>query len=459
MEIANIPYQSIISGARILKPNYHLNFGKKRIEKAISFKKPFLPLGQIVEAVYTGGIFKRIFINSEDRGLPYISAQHMTHARPLEVAKLISKKFTPRQEDMTLREGQILVSCAGSVGNVRLIGADLDGIIGSQDIIRIIPDSSKCKSGYLYAYLASPTAYNYIQSFIYGSVVPRIEPQTLSKLPVPILHQSLISKCDELINDSLKSRNLAILELNKAINLLEDNLPEIPKKGTYILNVSELKNYRNRFEPTLQISSINDYYSELEKKGFQIKCINEISEEVFTPNIFKRIKVEKSNKSIPYLGGAELLTLSPKFDTFLSGTTKNLDNYLLKKGYIAVQDSGSIQTMGYVSLIPEYLGGVAATNNLVRIIPSSTQDFNPYIFAYLKTKQANSILKNMAYGTGQLHIDTNIIKNFKIPIIENLFKSVTVAVTNYLSHLENGYYLEKKAVEFIENEIESWQKI
>ncbi len=458
MEIANIPYKSISNGAKILKPNYHLNYGKKRIEKALSLKRPFSPLGQVVDDVYTGGIFKRVFIDSENHGLPYISAQHMMHARPLEVAKLISKKFTPRQEDMTLRENQILVSCAGTVGNVRLIGADLDGIIGSQDIIRIIPSDEKCKFGFLYAYLASPTAYNYMQSFIYGSVVPRIEPQTLSLLPVPILEQSLITKCDQLIRESLKARNSAIKALNEALRLFEENLPKINKRANYSLSINKLSNYRNRFESTLQINSLNEYHTELEKRGYTLKYIDELSDDVFTPNIFKRIKVDKSNTSIPYLGGADLLTLSPKFDTFLSRNTKNINDYLLRKGYIAVQDSGSIQSMGYVSMIPEYLKGIAATNNLVRIVPSSNQDFNPYIFAYLKTKQANSIIKNMAYGTGQLHIDTNIIKEFKIPVIEKLFKPVTTAVKSYLSHLERGYSLEKNAIDIVENEIESWQK-
>ena len=61
---------------------------------------------------------------------------------------------------MTLRDEQILVSCAGTVGNTRLIGKDLDGIIGSQDIIRIIESNDKCPYGFIYAYLATPTAYN-----------------------------------------------------------------------------------------------------------------------------------------------------------------------------------------------------------------------------------------------------------------------------------------------------------
>src|SRR5690554_6530269 len=140
MEITNVSYKDILKSSLILKPNYHLNYGKKRIAKAVKNKKPFISLGDIVKDVYTGGIFKRVFVEEEDYGLPYISAQHMMNINPLEVAKTISKKYTPRQADMTLRPNQILVSCAGTIGNVRLIGDDLDGVIGSQDIIRIVSD-------------------------------------------------------------------------------------------------------------------------------------------------------------------------------------------------------------------------------------------------------------------------------------------------------------------------------
>jgi type I restriction enzyme S subunit len=59
-------------------------------------------------SVFTGGIFKRMFVDDTKYGYPYISAQHMMNTNPLDVAKIISKKYTPRQEEMSLKEGQIL---------------------------------------------------------------------------------------------------------------------------------------------------------------------------------------------------------------------------------------------------------------------------------------------------------------------------------------------------------------
>ena len=458
MEVASIKYNSVLEGSRILKPNYHLNYGKKRVAMALKNGYLFTPLGKLAKEIYTGGIFKRVFVEKQEYGLPYISAQHMMNSNPLDVAKLISKKYTPRQNDMTLRERQILVSCAGTVGNVRLIGSDLDGIIGSQDIIRIIADESKMPFGFLYAYLASDTAYNFIQSFIYGSVVPRIEPNTLSTLPVPMLGEKRVNECNKLIEDSLDIRNQAIKKLNEAIQLIEAKLPPLISTKFYGVSLSKLFNYRKRFESTIQVNTIDNFYAVLNERGTICKTITELSEKVFTPGIFKRIKVNKSAKSVPYLGGAELLNFRPKLDTYLSHNTKNLSDYLLKKGYLTLQDSGSIQSMGYVSIIPGHLDGVAATNNLVRVVPKMEENYNAYIFAFLQSNQANTIIKRLAYGTGQLHIDTKIVEGLKIPIFNDIKSKVDECILNYMSFIEKSYEMERKAIEIIEQGIESWQK-
>ena len=201
METTKVNLNSITKNTFILKPNFHMNFGKRRIEQARKNGLRFESLGNVVDKVFTGGIFKRVFVESSEFGLPYISAQHMMNSNPLDVAKIISKKYTPRQDDMSLKENQILISCAGTVGNVKLITSDLEGVIGSQDIIRVDVDD-KLLFGYLYSFLSSQTAYTYMQSFIYGSVVPRIEPNTLKKLPIPILPKEFQQKIGELMGKS-----------------------------------------------------------------------------------------------------------------------------------------------------------------------------------------------------------------------------------------------------------------
>jgi type I restriction enzyme S subunit len=457
MQNTSISIRNIKTGSNIIKPNFHLNYGKKRIVNLLQNGYPCDPLGSLVGKIYTGGIFKRIFVENPQYGVKYVTAQYMTHANPLEVSKLVSKKFTPRQKDMTLEENQILVSCAGTVGNVRLIDEFLAGVIGSQDIIRVVPDNAKAHFGYIYAYLASKTAYDYIQSYIYGSVVPRIEPNTLSLLPVPVFSDKLKDEANLLIEESVKLRVDANNLLEEAISNIEENIPDfiIPKIDT--CSISTLMVEYKRFDSTFSAKELARFYNTISGKGFKLFKVKDISKRVFTPNIFKRNKVDNNKYGVPYLGGAELLNSRPVFKTFLSKKSKNLDDYKLKKGWIAIQDSGSISSMGYISLIPEYLNDVAATNKLIRIIPNSDLKMNYYLFAMLKSKSYNDIIKSLSYGTGQLHIDNKQISNLKIPILDNVFDRITENVGQYLWNLEEAYNKEYRAINLIETQIDSWQ--
>ena len=455
MEIASVSYSNVSNDSKILKPNYHLNYGKRRIENALKKEKSFTTLGDAVKDVYTGGIFKRVFVENKEFGLPYISAQHMMNSNPHEVAKTISKKYTPRQEDMTLRANQILISCAGTVGNVRLIGKDLDGVIGSQDIIRIISDDSKFSHGFIYAYLASPTAYNYIQSYIYGSVVPRIEPNTLSKLPVPIFHKSKQQKINNFIVEASELRVEANMLLKKAVKSMEQKSPLIDYNQIYTSNINSRIKYNSRIEASFNTKLIEEFYTNLESKNIPLMTISELSDSVFTPNIFKRVRTNNPDKGVPFLSGSDLLKQYPNFQNFLSRKMKNIDDYILRDGWIAIQDAG---TIGYVSYITPFLDGVSATNNLVRIVPNKEKNWSYYIYCFLKTEVGQKLLKINEYGSVQKHIDNHQVSSFLIPIYQEIVEEINEKMRKSMDNLSKACFLEKEAIELIEKEIESWQK-
>lgn len=453
MEVSQVKSRIIIGNSHILKPSYHMNYGKIRIEKAIYNEFPFDSLGNVSASVFTGGIFKRMFVDDTKYGYPYISAQHMMNTNPLDVAKIISKKYTPRQEEMSLKEGQILVSCAGTVGNVRLITKDLEGVIGSQDIIRVNPDDTKLPYGYLYAYLASKTAYNYMQSYIYGSVVPRIEPNTLSRLPIPILSEEKQQQIHHLIVEASELRVEANRLLNEAIITIEKKCPIINNEKIYSIKIRERFFHSKRLEATYNSKSIDKFYSELSKNEIELKSIAELSQSVFTPNIFKRIRTENPETGIPFLSGSELLQQYPRFQNYLSKGMKNIENYILKDGWLAIQDAG---TIGYLSYIHKYLDGVTATNNLIRIIPSE-DNYNYYIYAFLKSNIGQKLLKFLEFGSVQKHIDNHQISNFKIPIFKDIFEDISRNVENAMNYFSDSCFKENQAIALIEKEIDLWQ--
>lgn len=169
--------------------------------------------------------------------------------------------------------------------------------------------------------------------------------------------------------------------------------------------------------------------------------------------IFKRQRTNDVSTGVPFLSGSDLTNFRPQFTSFLSKKMKNIDDYILRNGWIAVQDAG---TIGYVTLINGYLDGVSATNNLVRIIPNEGSD-NLYIFAFLKTKQGQFILKSQQFGSVQKHIDNNTISNFKIPILSS-YKRVKSKILDYNLKITESCIKESQAISLVEKEIESWQQ-
>lgn len=458
MKVASVTSKNIADGLNILKPNFHLNYGKKRIEKAIRNKRHFIPLKDAVQEVYTGGIFKRVFVEGEEFGLPYISAQHMMNSNPLEIAKLISKKYTPRQEDMTLRESQVLVSCAGSVGNVRLIDKDLDGIIGSQDIIRVISNNSM-PYGFIYAYLSSPTAYNYIQSFIYGSVVPRIEPNTLAKLPVPKISNQIQRKCHDLIIKASKLRAEANNILRDSTSLIEhtieDRFGNPYGKGYSKRNIQDILCLEKRFDAPYNCSEarwLNDIIVSQPHK-----YISEIAD-VFHPMLFGKKQLKgSSSKGNALYKSSSMMKLKPETDFWLS--TRKIETYQklqVKEGWILVSRTG---TVGNVVRIGKAMNNTFIDDHMIRVNPN--EGFEGIVFAYLKSKYGRKLIEFQKYGSVQEVINSDYIN--RVPFPSFLFEPkildyINDKIAKSSRNLDFAYSFEKEAIELVENEIESWQK-
>lgn len=142
-------------------------------------------IGEIDAKVFRPGIFKR---NKVASGYPYIKGSEIFDSNPFRNCEYLSRSRTPFVDEMKLHEGQILITCAGSVGDIKIITREYDekDAIGSQDIIRLESNDSLFTKEYMYVYLQMPFVHDYIQSMKYGSVIERIEPFHVESIPVVV---------------------------------------------------------------------------------------------------------------------------------------------------------------------------------------------------------------------------------------------------------------------------------
>lgn len=120
-------------------------------------------LGDLNIKIWYPGIFKRAYVKN---GLPYIKGSSVFNVNPFKSCDHLSKARTPQLEELWLKEGMLLISCAGACGLVKMITKEYEdkGAIGSPDIIRLISNDELCTTEYLYVYLQLQHVYDFMQS-------------------------------------------------------------------------------------------------------------------------------------------------------------------------------------------------------------------------------------------------------------------------------------------------------
>lgn len=173
--------------------------------------------------VYRPGIFKRNYVSN---GIPYIKGSEIFLTNPFRRCEQLSRTLTPFIDEMSMKEGQILITCAGSVGDIKLITKEYEDkkSIGSQDIIRLESNDELYTKEYLFVYLQQPFVYDYIQSMKYGSVIERIEPFHVESIPVIEPTKELSEEITSIIRNYMDCTYRAFNCDEKAIAMVEQEI-------------------------------------------------------------------------------------------------------------------------------------------------------------------------------------------------------------------------------------------
>ena len=203
----------------------YINNGIRIISELANLGYKFNMLGSLNIKTTRPGIFKRIYVKE---GYPYIKGSELGINNPFNNCVYLSKTKTPFLNELKLKENQILFTCAGSVGMVRLITKEFEekDAIGSQDIIRIESNDIKYTSEYIFAYLKLPFVYDYIQSLKYGSVIERVEPFHVERIPIVEPTEDLLKKVSKKIMSYKNLLYRAFKMEERAIQLIENEIDQ-----------------------------------------------------------------------------------------------------------------------------------------------------------------------------------------------------------------------------------------
>lgn len=180
-------------------------------------------LGDLNIKIWYPGIFKRAYVKN---GLPYIKGSSVFNVNPFKSCDHLSKARTPQLEELWLKEGMLLISCAGACGLVKMITKEYEdkGAIGSPDIIRLISNDELCTTEYLYVYLQLQHVYDFMQSLKYGSVIERFDIGNVENIPIVIPSKELSEDITAIVRQYMDCTYRAFNAEEKAIRMVEQEI-------------------------------------------------------------------------------------------------------------------------------------------------------------------------------------------------------------------------------------------
>lgn len=377
--------------------------------------------------VFGFGPFRRTYIADPKFGVPLLSSSEIMHTNPSP--NILAKVDCPKWPQYEVREGWIVISCSGTIGNVAIIPKKWDQWALSQHAIRIIPE--KGHLGFIYSFVRLPWVKQQIEAMKSGSVIDEIYPDDLKRLGIPIPAQDVIHELDHMISDVLFLReesdnllsesNSFLTELNGLAQFHREDEKwfdtnkkvesVIVNSKDIILNNDSGAEYRldaHFYNPLAQLAIEN-----IKKAKTEVKTIEDVTERVFMCNRFKRNYVDKDH-GIPFLSGKNIIQIRPTDVKYVSvSETKGIGELKLQEGWTLITRSG---TIGRTCFIMGNYEDWTATEDIIRVVPNDKLADAGYVYAFLSSEYGKMQILRYRHGSVIDHITPEHVQKVLIPL-------------------------------------------
>lgn len=420
------------------------------------------------------GVFSRRFVPDLERGVPFLSTSAMMEAKP-KAKQFLSIKNTRNLSAYLVREGTILVSRSGTVGNVALVTEDMAGHAVSEDALRVhVRDPVDL--GVVYCYLQSALGQFLLKRSQTGSVVRHLYEADVANLPIPKLPLALRRDLTERIRKISALRVKANRSLDDAERTLRNNFPELPETapvrhetgggssiaGCQISAVSAEKLRRQEAEE--RYARLDAKF--LEPTGLRLReSIKTAARWAFLGDIAKLLLIGKTfipgvNKvecdhGVGYFTGKELFRTRRLPEVFIGGTKKlHIDKLIVRNGNVLVTCAG---TAGKVAFVGEELAGKAVTHDAIRIMSKSDVP-SGYLYAFLSSEFGRVLLERCTYGSVHSRLHDTQLARIPIPIPADSGAAIAACVENAFLARAQALRQETEAISKFTDELAACDK-
>lgn len=461
-----IQSNSVINNSNRFDAGFHLSEGVS-VQRAIN-NLPYTSttVGCLTEKIFYGIRANRKYVFDYDYAIPFLTGSSILQ-NDFKNIKLVSKKYTPGVEEMTLDSNWILITRSGTVGQIAWSNKLFKGKYGSEDIIRVIPKEG-VYGGYIYAYLASKYGQALLTQGTFGAVVQHIEPSQISSIPIPKIDEKKQKEIHDLILKAAALREEAQDELNLAekmffeannINLSKSLLAreEANTSLCRVLNkkdisVSSFKalNYSSRSKNIIECLKMNKYV-----------LLKDYLEKPFYMGVrasFKRIDQDKNGEYI--ISQSDIHRRNPKNLKKVKLKQDN-PNARARRATLIMPSAGTLgenEVFTRPLLIRSNFEGMLLSE-VVGVLECKTEIEAAYLQVFLSSKIGFRLLRTMASGTNLMYPMWPFMKEIPVPICNSeIIEEIGQLVLKAYDKNGESNKLENTAIHLIEDEIEKWNK-
>ncbi|SEM71011.1 type I restriction enzyme, S subunit [Syntrophus gentianae] len=175
-----------------------------------------------IGGMYHVGQDKIMRASDTEHGMPFLRSADIMRA-DLSYQLLISRKQVSGNPLFACPEGATLITRSGTIGRMIYAREDYSNVAISQDVLKVVPDTKKIPSGYLYAFLISKYGVPIVTGGTFGSIITHIEAENIADLPIPRI-SAIEEKVHKQIQESAKLLTKYQAALNQATELYFDSV-------------------------------------------------------------------------------------------------------------------------------------------------------------------------------------------------------------------------------------------
>ena len=430
----------------------------RELLKSLSAKKE--PLQILTTGIYHAGRERRIWVDTPEYGAPFMGSTDIL-ASDLSNLPLISRKQIEDNPNFRIQKGWTLVTRSGTVGRMAYSRQYMEGFACSEHVMRVVPDETKVKPGYIYAYLSSRFGMPIVISGTYGAIIQHIEPHHIADLPVPRLGDvedrahGLVEQAAALIEIYQSNIVRATCQFFESVGLRDIGVDEWHSWGTDI-------GFTATFDGPTSLRALN-FNPRYQRVVNNIKSVSwKPLADLCNPESIKRggrfLRVDGEPEfSYMMVGQKQIFWLRPEGrwigKKFLS------DDLIGKPGTTLIAAVGTLEDSEKYCR-SEFIWGKgtnrAYSEHFYQVLPNEDLMPSGCLFAFIRSETAFRMLRSISYGTKLQVQRPDYLRKMPIPYPESKEdrESIHKLIVEAYESRDRAIKLEDEARSLVERAIE-----